>query len=264
MNQSRQFILGLITALVSVAIVLGALSISLAESGGILSPTRPTTPAPTNTAVKVIIPSVRVFTSTPLVATLIPNPACPIPAGWVAYTVAGGDTLASIADKFKVDAGQLERANCLLTNAIKVGDTLYVPAPPPTATPTVTPTPTSTVTATATPVPTRPVENHPNQPTLTPVPACGPPAGWVTYVVQSGDTLFRLSSELGVNISQLQRANCMGSSTTLHTGSSIYVPHRPVRTPTRTPTVRPSSTPRPKTPTPQPTDTPSEPEPPVP
>ncbi len=89
---------------------------------------------------------------------------------------------------------------------------------------------------------------------------CGAPAGWVLYTVKQGDTLSSLSRVLGVSIAQLQSANCMGSSTQLYTGSSMYVPFYPpvVKTaiPTNTATsVPPTKTPVPATKTTAPTDT---------
>jgi len=56
---------------------------------------------------------------------------------------------------------------------------------------------------------------------------CQTPAGWVRYVVQPGDTLFRLSEAYGITVAQLQKGNCMGSSTLLKVGQILYVPPVP-------------------------------------
>jgi LysM repeat protein len=70
-------------------------------------------------------------------------------------------------------------------------------------------------------------------PTPSPIPSylvsatsvsCGAPKGWITYIVQPGDTLFRLSTAYGITINRLQQANCMGSSTLLKTGQVLFVP----------------------------------------
>ena len=53
---------------------------------------------------------------------------------------------------------------------------------------------------------------------------CGPPAGWVLYRVQPGDTLFRLSLRAGTALSRLQQANCLGRSVRIYTGQALYVP----------------------------------------
>lgn len=97
-----------------------------------------------------------------------------------------------------------------------------------TQTPTATPSPTgtqtstSTVTATQTPSVT---------PTDTPTPTvCTPPAGWVIYIVQSGDNLYRIGRATGASVEQLKRANCLISDL-IYPGQRLYVP-RPPDTPT--------------------------------
>lgn len=56
-----------------------------------------------------------------------PPPPCGPPSDWVAYTVRRHDTLYSLARHFEVDTVTLQRANCLLGYAIRVGQELYVP-----------------------------------------------------------------------------------------------------------------------------------------
>ena len=64
----------------------------------------------------------------------------------------------------------------------------------------------------------------PPVPTVTVVP-CGPPAGYVKrHVVQAGDNLYRIALSYGITYQQLQRANCMGSSTTIYRGQVLWVP----------------------------------------
>jgi LysM repeat protein len=64
---------------------------------------------------------------------------------------------------------------------------------------------------------------------ITPIPTqtkvlCGSPATWVVYIVRPGDSLYHLSLVYGVTIAELQRANCLGTSSVLHTGQLLYVP----------------------------------------
>ena len=64
---------------------------------------------------------------------------------------------------------------------------------------------------------------------ITPIPTqtkalCGSPATWVVYIVRPGDSLYRLSLVYGVTVAELQRANCLGTSSILHTGQLLYVP----------------------------------------
>jgi LysM repeat protein len=61
------------------------------------------------------------------------------------------------------------------------------------------------------------------QATATSIP-CQTPLSWVPYVVQPGDTLYHLSVAYGVTTAQLQQANCMGSSTFLKVGQTLFVP----------------------------------------
>ena len=87
------------------------------------------------------------------------------------------------------------------------------PSPiPPTPEPTSTPIPPATVT----PAPTEP-------PAPPPTPHCGPPAGWVTYIVQPNNTLYSLARHFGVTTGTLQRANCM-SDYAIRVGQELHVP----------------------------------------
>lgn len=88
---------------------------------------------------------------------------------------------------------------------------------------------------------------------------CLHPADWVWYTIQPGDTLSSISRVTGVSVSQLQQANCMGSSTQLITGQNLSVPILPVF-PTTTQTTAPSPEPftAQNTATPSPTYTPAD------
>ncbi len=134
-----------------------------------------------------------------------------------------------------------------------------------------TPQPSPSETATLTPpiLPTQPYSTQPQR-------VCGRPGGWVTYSVQSGDTLYQLSQAFGVTVAQLQSANCIGTTTILHVGRILYVPPwamipvqptleqtYPIFTdiPTDTPAEMPTETPAPTieipTEPPVPTETPA-------
>ena len=258
MKNLRQAFQGILIALVSIGLILGGFSLSQAEgkltSGALptrtsspaltasptlqptLSPTPSHTPAPSLTAAVV-------FTSTPTpTLSLSPTPThCPPPVGWIPYLVKSGDTFASLAIRFNSNSLTLQQANCLPANGLNAGQTIYVP-----------PLPTST-----------PVRIQ-----------CGPPAGWIFYIVQPGDTLYHLSLSYQISVSQLQQANCLGSSDLIHTGQKLYVPPwapilppptllpqatdtpgqvLPSDTPTETPVILATDTP-----VPAPTDTPVE------
>jgi murein DD-endopeptidase MepM/ murein hydrolase activator NlpD len=73
--------------------------------------------------------------------TLTETPSgCPIPAGWIAYSVVSGDTVFSIATRAGSDVATLRIGNCLAdADVILVDQTLYIP-PRTTATPSATAT----------------------------------------------------------------------------------------------------------------------------
>jgi LysM repeat protein len=139
----------------------------------------------------------------------------------VGIIVQPGQTLESIAQDYNITPEALAQGNCL-TDEVIPGMLLFVP---------------------------------PLQPTTRPTEPCGRPPGWVSYVVQSGDTLYSLAVELNVTVYQLQVANCMIGQTTIHTGQALWVPRLPVRT-TPTLTEEPTDTEVPPTETSEPTDTP--------
>lgn len=236
MKALRELSIGLLTALASTLIVIGALAFSMSEGGKIAPPKSP----PPSTSTPAMIPLQPTVTSqasliTATLSPTLPN-TCAIPEKWVAYTIQSGDSLDQLAEKHKISTKALMKANCLISEELSPGTVLYLP-------PIQKETP---VSASATPV---------TFPTLTPIP-CGPPAGWVRYVVKQGDTLFKISLMYGVSVAQLQAANCLGNSTLIYAGTVIFVPNVPPRiTPTRTPTSTekpPTNTPLPKTKTPTP------------
>jgi LysM repeat protein len=219
MQTVRQLGVGVIVAIVSVILVIGGVFLSLAETfPSAATPTQipPTFPEsfPTPTSTTISFPATDTETTTALPtltesATLTPvfSPtACTPPSGWVRVTTSSGDTVYSLAQRYKTTAENLNAANCLTSAELPVGVALYVP-----------------------PVPT-----------VTVIP-CGPPFGWVRgYTVRPGDTLFRIALAYNITYPQLQRANCMGSSTTIYTGQRLWVPNVPPRTPVPGVTVIPT------------------------
>ena len=117
-----------------------------------------------------------------------------------------------------------------------------------TATPTQTATPTATPTATATPTPTptsTPTVTPKHTPTSTPTPTVTltrtppcvrkQPYGWVSYVVQRGNTLYSLARRTGTTVAQIQRVNCL-PDTRIRTGEWLWLPPIPEpEPPTRPP-----------------------------
>jgi LysM repeat protein len=218
MKSVQQLLLGLIAAIGTSLLVLGAFSMALAEDEVRVAEVLNTVtvlPSPSATGPTSAVPAVTLTPS----ATLPPvqPTSCPTPAGWVPYVIQSGDTLEGLADRVGLTAAEIRKANCLsgitlIPNAILhlpvAGATLTASPVPPTMLPTL--------------VPTLP-------PTVTPVP-CGPPPGWVPYIVRRGDTLFRLSLAYGVSQDMLRISNCM-AGTGLIAGQILYVPNVIPRTP---------------------------------
>ncbi len=213
MQALRQLGGGVIIAIVSVILVLGGISLALAETlpsaaaPTQIPPTLPQSfPTPTFTATLAIaMPSetpTETVTASPVpssTATLAAAPTtCAHPAGWIAIITSPNDTIYSLAQRYKTTPEQLGTGNCLSSLNLLSGYLLYVPP----------------VTATATVIP------------------CGPPSGWVkTHVVQAGDNLYRIALSYGITYPQLQAANCMGSSILIYAGQKLWVPNVPTLTP---------------------------------
>ncbi len=122
------------------------------------------------------------------------------------------------------------------------------------ATPTDTPTQETVSTETATAAPEVPTATEPpavEPPTATSPPdsggICTPPASWVEYAVQIGDTLNSLAERTDSTVFDLQQVNCLDSFT-IRPGQVIYLPFTP-------PTPTATGTPTPVTPTPTATRT---------
>jgi LysM repeat protein len=210
MQSLRQLSIGIVIAVVSVILVIGGIFLSLAETFSPLA--TPTQIPPTlQLTFPTITPSLAIAQSetatatlTPIASetasiTLAPLATCaPAPSNWIQIILGVDDTIYSIAQQYKTTTENLSASNCLTSLDLPVGYVLLVP---------------------------------PVQATVTAIP-CGPFAGWVrTYIVQPGDNLFRIGLSYGVTVTQLQRANCMGSSTLIFVGQRLWVPNVPTRTP---------------------------------
>ncbi len=122
----------------------------------------PATAVPTREGADMLVPAA-VKGATPVPCT----PA--LPAGWGLYTVIRGDHLTKLARATGTTVREIAGANCLVTDVIVIGQTLYIPLSDalPVEPPTETPTPAPTETATALPTET-PTELPTETPTETP------------------------------------------------------------------------------------------------
>ncbi len=67
--------------------------------------------------------------------------------------------------------------------------------------------------------PTQPVVTNPN---------CTPPAGWIPYTIEAGDSLGALAQDTGTTMQDVITANCLSDPDTLFTGQVIYLPTSPI------------------------------------
>ena len=224
MKSGLRVLFGVALALLFSIIVIGSITLAILETGELAVVQAPTK---TSTYIEHAFPTfINIVpgqpSSTPLpsdtpVLLKSPTPTstsqCLLPDGWIEIVLQPGDTLDNVAARYGIDPATLAIMNCMSTDTMIVGAIFYVPSPGLYD----TPTPTASFTPTVY------------------VPQCGPPSSWVQYRIRRGDTLTYLSDVLGVSISWLQFANCMGGSTTLYAGDLFWVPFYPPL-PTHTPT----------------------------
>lgn len=108
--------------------------------------------------------------------------------------------------------------------------------PAPSATPTNTPvtqTPTTapTVTATLTPTPSPTIRISPTATICSPI----MPSGWVSYAIQTGDTLSDLAARTDISIDQLLTVNCLSDPRLIIVGQQIFLPRTPITVSSPTP-----------------------------
>lgn len=244
MKSIGQLFVGLLSAAGSSLLVLAAVTLSIVEGQVQVLPLPVTStlpPQPQET--DAVLPT---QANTPTRAAPTPTPSCDLPAGWRVYTIQSGDTLAGLAEKYGIEKEDLYKKNCLENDTLLPGYKLYIP--PAVGTSSVTPT--LATTQTLNPTLTATLTS-----TLTSEPQCGPPPGWTTYVVRTGDNLYRIGLAYGgVTAQHLMWANCL-SGETIRVGQRIYVPNVVPRFPTRTPT--PTEEPEPPKPTALPTAQPT-------
>jgi LysM repeat protein len=223
MHSLRQLGGGVIIAIISIVLVIGGISLALAETLPAQAtptlipptisldfPTATFTPSPVfaetaTTSVTLPVASAETALAT---NTLFVQASCVPPTGWIPVAVTSADTIYSLAQRYKTSPENLGTGNCLVSYDVPAGFVIYVPP----------------VIATVAVVP------------------CGPPASYVNYVVQRGDTLSSIARMYSTTYTNLQRANCMGSSTTIYAGQLLKVPPVPPRYPTLPPPPPPPPT----------------------
>jgi len=131
-------------------------------------------------------------TSAPVRAAIATPRPTPTPViNYTIYVVQKGDTLYSIARRYKTDVKTLQRINHINDPAtLYVGQKIKVPK------------------LRAAPRPTTPAQK----------------AGTITYIVQKGDTLSSIARKFHTSVSTLQQLNHFSDPNNLVVGSSILVP----------------------------------------
>lgn len=116
-----------------------------------------------------------------------------------------------------------------------------IEAPLPTETPVIiytTNTPLPSATISITPLASTPTMSYSPSPT-----PCQPPSGWLSYIIQQGDTLESLAEESMVSPETLISANCLADPSLLP-GGILYLPVLPTPTPALSKTLIPCGRPR--------------------
>jgi len=209
MRNLREFGNALVIALISIGLMIGALSISLVGFSPEATPTPtnviPASPIPvtaTSTLPPTLIPTVGVESPVPtitetLVNTATPPLSCQPPFGWVSQIIIqASDTLDSVAARYRISKEELRSGNCLVSDLLVPGTKLYVP-------------PVST-----------------NTPT-----GCNKgAAGWVhSYVVKPGDTIYAIATNHSTTAGLLKSVNCKATDLIV-SGEILWVPNIATRT----------------------------------
>lgn len=132
------------------------------------------------------------------------------PVATTVHKVSKGDTLTSLAKKYKTSVESLKSANGLRSDSISLGQNLKIPS-----------VQTAENTTLATPPKKDSTQNtafsYDNE-------LLKNEETYGYYTVADGDNLYALARDFFTSMSELQRVNRLGSSTVIHPGDEIIVP----------------------------------------
>ena len=134
-----------------------------------------------------------------------PRPPAPSGGSSTEYVVQPGDSLYRIGQKFGVAPEAIMQANNLSSPALSVGQRLRIPGG----------------SGGSIPTPPAPVPPAPPRPPAPPTPSGG--GGGTDYVVQPGDSLYRIGQQFGVAPEAIMQANNL-SSPALSVGQRLRIP----------------------------------------
>jgi LysM repeat protein len=137
-----------------------------------------------------------------------PVPA-PAPVGTKTHKIVKGDTLTSVAKKYSTSVESIKSANGLRSDTISLGQTLKIPS-------------TQTVSTDTKPAPEKKQEQSNAFQYDNELLRAEETYGY--YTVNKGDNLYALARDFFTTMSELQRINRLGASTTIFPGNEIIVP----------------------------------------
>lgn len=132
------------------------------------------------------------------------------------HEVQKGETLYSISKKYGVSISDVQNANGLSDNGIKVGQKIKIPDGKSTAAPAGAKSSDSALPTSA------PLASSGQGTASSSVSSKSSPDG--TYVVQKGETWFGISKKYGTTVADLQKLNGVGSDAALKVGQKLKVP----------------------------------------
>lgn len=137
-----------------------------------------------------------------------PVPA-PAPVGTKTHKIVKGDTLTSVAKKYSTSVESIKSANGLRSDTISLGQTLKIPS-------------TQTASTDTKPAPEKKQEQSNAFQYDNELLRAEETYGY--YTVNKGDNLYALARDFFTTMSELQRINRLGASTTIFPGNEIIVP----------------------------------------
>jgi LysM repeat protein len=135
----------------------------------------------------------------------------PALANHIVHVVQPGENLFRIGLKYGVSWTAIMQANGLTSTIIYVGQQLIIPVGEPVA----SPSPAASPPVIAAPAPT---DSAPASPPVS------PPAGSTTYVIQIGDTLYKIAVRHGLTVAQLAAANNIANPSLIYAGQTLTIP----------------------------------------
>lgn len=139
-----------------------------------------------------------------------PTVPAPAPTATQNHKVVKGDTLTSVAKKYKTSVASLKSANGLRSDTISLGQTLKIPV-------------TQTAANNSTP-PSETKKQEQDSAFQYDNELLRSEETYGYYTVNKGDNLYALARDFFTTMSELQRINRLGASTTIFPGDEIIVP----------------------------------------